>query len=186
MAVVFSGSLEGAKEAIDKLAAIDRSFQKRILRKGMRKAGQIGARMSKPFVPTDMGILKKSFYSRLARQKKGTFTAAVIIGPRRRFKNPHGAVPTKYAHLADRGAKPHRITAKPGSSLAFMPKGAKSAVGSVVVKSVSHPGARGHNFLKRAAASSTSSMLATFTSVVSAELGIQAAKPKPSEVDDGV
>jgi hypothetical protein len=181
VAVVFSGSLQGAKEAIDKLAAIDRSFQKRILRKGMRKAGQVGARMSKPFIPKDMGILKKSWYSRLARQKKNAFSAAVIVGPRRRFANPHGAVPTKYAHLADRGARPHRIAAEPGKRLAFRSK----TGGSVVVSSVSHPGARAQNFTRRAASSSSGAMLGAFTTVVSTELGIQAAKPKPSEVDDG-
>jgi hypothetical protein len=176
------GSLRGANEAIAKLKSLDRSMQKRIIRKGIRKASQMGAKITKNFVSKKTGTLRNSMGWRVARMRPGIPKAVGVVGPRRRYERMTSEGfrnPTKYSHLVDQGAKPHIINAK-GKGLYFRVNGR-----SVFVKYVRHPGARASHFMKRGEHSSRSPMHHVFTRTVATELSIQAAKAKPNEVDDG-
>lgn len=191
-----TGTLRGAQEAMAKLRALERSMQKRIIRKGIRRASMLGARIAKSFTPVGVSkTLRNSMGWRIARQKPGVPRAVGIIGPRRRYFRFVGGkkyVPTKYAHLVAKGTRPHRIQGRAYSNhptsvavrvlrrLAF-----KAGGRTIVVPFVNHPGARATHFLRRGNAAASGPMLHVFTRTVAGELAIQAVKARPSEVDDG-
>lgn len=183
--VVFAGTLLGAREAIAKLGAVNRSVRKRIIRKCVRRACQLAARLSKPYVPVRNKVLSNSIGWRMAKARPGGFTALGVVGARRRFirfVDGKKQVATKYQHLVDAGTAPHEITGRRTShgKLAF------NAFGRLVVVSrVQHPGTNATNFLRKARQVSRGPCLTVVTSVATTELSIQAAKARPSEVDDG-
>ncbi len=179
-----TGTLQGATEAITKLSGLSRSWQKRIGRKGLRKSAQLGAKLSKPHVPVDTKLLRNSFGWRMTRQRSGAYTSAAVVGPRRRYKRSigitsgkfEGGVPTKYAHLVERGTAPHIIP----RGAVKLPDGTK-----LWAEQIQHPGSRGRFFMRKAEGVSRGPMLHVFTRVVAGELAIQSLKARPSEVDDG-
>lgn len=177
--------LMGVEACLQKLQAVNRSVGRRILRKGVRASVQLGAKRGKGHVPKGQhGLLRKSLGWKLMKQRPGIFKAAGMVGPRTkvflRVINGRRVDPGKYGHLVEGGTKPHVINAKDGKRLAFR-RGGKS----VVVKSVRHPGARRTGFLGRIRAINAHGMSTAFRNKVTHELHIQAAKAKPSEVDDG-
>jgi hypothetical protein len=181
--LTLNGTLRGAQEAVAKLQALNRSMQKRIIRKGVRKSSQLGAKITKNFVPKKSGTLRNSIGWRLARARQGIPKAAGIVGARRRYVRITARgfqVATKYSHLVDKGTKPHIINARKADRLFFRVGGR-----SVYVKYVRHPGARASNFMQRGEHASRSPMYHVFTRTVSGELALQAIKARPSEVDDG-
>lgn len=184
--VVFSGTVVGAQEAIQKLSAIDRSCHKRIIRKGIRKASRLAAKLSKPYVPDDTKTLRNSFGWRLAKAKPGIKKAVGVVGARRRYVrvvDGRKMVPTNYQHLVDKPTQAHIIQ---GGKRTTHGKLAFNAFGRrVVVSQVRHPGTRGQNFIRKRESVCRSPCLSVFTSVVTTEIAIQAAKQRPSEVDDG-
>lgn len=179
-----SGTLQGAQEAVAKLQAVDRSMRKRIQRKGVRKASMLGAKIAKNFVPTRHKVMRNSMGWRMAKARAAAVRAIGIVGPRRRYTRVIDGkkhVPTNYAHLVEAGTAPHAILPQSGKSLAFKGRHGET----VVVPGVNHPGARATHFLRRGNSAARGPMLHVFTRTVTNLLAIEAAKPKPSEVDDG-
>ncbi len=170
--------LEGVEECVQKLHGLRQSMQRRIIRAGTRSACQVGARHGKSGVPRRKGLLRKSLGWKLAKARAGSMKAVGVVGARKGFKRD-GSDPTKYAHLVDQGVKPHPIAAKK-TRLAFAAGGR-----TVVVPTVQHPGIQGRHFMRRIYQSGLGAMSSAFRDKVESELHKQAAKAKPSEVDDG-
>lgn len=202
MAYGITVRLHGVQECLQKLQGIKRSVQRRILRKAVKAACTVVAKRGRSQVPRGpSGLLRKSLGFKLLKAKPGIFKAAGMVGPRarkfRRMVQGRGIVdPVKYAHLVEEGTKPHRITAttKP---LAFKAFGQKRTLlpnlqtqrgrraQKVIAQSVQHPGSRPQRFLQRIQVTGQSGMATAFRGTVQTELHREAAKAKPSEVDDG-
>lgn len=177
--------LMGVEAALQKLQAVNRSVGRRIIRKCVRASVQVAAKRGKSDVPKGLhGLLKKSLGWKLLKQRAGIFKAAGLVGPRTkvflRVINGKRIDPGKYGHLVEGGTKPHAILPKTKTRLAFRSGGRLR-----VVKSVRHPGARRTGFLGRIQVVNTHGMSRAFRDTCTRELAIQAAKAKPSEVDDG-
>lgn len=173
-------------------------MQRRIIRKGLRSALMVCARRGKNQVPIGPNrLLRKSLHWKMFRVRAGRFSAAGVIGPKtglRRVIDGKPVDPVKYAHLVHGGTKAHVIQAAPGGVLAFKTGARKRNVlqgisgrraRSVVTTRVSHPGARPTRFLQKIQVTGQAGMATAFRGKVEAELLREAAKAKPSEVDDG-
>lgn len=177
----------GVQDCLHKLQAVDRCVGKRIIRKGVRRSVQVAAKRGKSDVPIgETKLLKKSLGWKMLRQRSGVFKAAGMVGARtkvfKRVINGRTVDPGKYAHLVDQGTKPHTIAPKNKARLAFI---SKETGQLVVVRGVQHPGTRPTRFLAKIRAMNTSGMSRAFRDTVASELLIEAAKARPSEVDDG-
>lgn len=190
--------VQGVDRCLQKLKDLSKSVQRRIIRKGLRSALMVATRRGKSQVPRGpQGLLRKSLGYKIFKQKAGVFTAGGMIGPRTGFSRTvdHRKVdPVKYGHLVEGGTQAHRIVALQGKALAFRTKAVKRDVlagvkgrraSSVYVDSVNHPGSRPQRFLQKIQVTSQSGMASAFRGKVLSELMREAAKAKPSEVDDG-
>lgn len=180
MAFAVKFELRGVREALQKLSGLRESMQRRILRKGVRAACQIGARIGKSHVPRETGLLRKSLGYKIAKAKSGAPRALGIIGPRNGWKRD-GRNPVKYAHLIELGTKPHSIAPKNKKRLSFTASNGRR----VLAKTVQHPGVRPTRFLLKIQMRSQGAMSSALRSKITSELLKQAAKARPSEVDDG-
>lgn len=200
MAFAVQFELQGLATCLEKLRALKRSVQRRILRKGVRSACTAGAKNGKGQVPRGKnGLLRKALGQKTFRVKASTFTAAGMVGIRskpsfRRVIDGQPHDPSNYAHLVEGGTRTHIIIAKAKKALAFKGGGrvANKLQGikgrrarSVIVQSVQHPGARPQRFLQKIRVTGQHAMSTAFRRTVETELHREAAKARPSEVDDG-
>lgn len=95
-------------EAERNLEQLARRIGRAAMRQAVGKASTPFTRRAKQLVPRRYGILKKSIGRRI-RTYKARDEVAVIIGPRRGFKQPDPAGgdgyvdPARYGHLVERG-----------------------------------------------------------------------------------
>lgn len=171
------GYVTGDKEITAHLEALDKSFARRIIRKGVRKGIQIGAKMAKPYAPKKSGTLRKSIGSKVSKAKGGTRVAGVV-GARYGFEK-NGQDPTKYQHLVNRGTKPHSIAPKTKKVMAFRAGGR-----TLFSQTSTHPGTRPNAFLTRAYNASRSAVQSTVMNTIRAEIAIQQAKARPNQNDE--
>lgn len=182
-------AITGMKELQEKLGGLKRSFQNRILRKGVRAGSREQSKVAKSTAPRRFGILRRSMSNKLAKmQRDGTILG--VAGPRRKFtktdKEGRKIDPSKYAHLVERGTRQRQNqpldTPKSGKkrkSLSFTLNGQRRAFARIIQASKANP------FMARAYEASKGSAMQQFTSKVTMELAKQAASSKPNEVDDG-
>lgn len=201
MAFAIKSELQGLETCLGKLRALPRSFQRRILRKGVRSSCQAGAKNGRGQVPRGKhGLLRKALGNKVFKHKAGSFTAAGMVGIRskpsfRRVIDGQPHDPSNYAHLVEGGTRTHIIMARAKKALAFKGGGrtANKLQGikgrrarSIVVQSVQHPGSRPQRFLQKIRVTGQHAMSNAFRRTVETELHREAAKARPSEVDDGL
>jgi hypothetical protein len=191
MSVTFE--LQGVQRCLSKLQGLRHSVQRRIIRKGVRAACMVAAKRKSQVPRGKSGLLRKALGYKLAKSRG--FTATGVVGPRRGFKRwvaGAGMVdPVRYAHLAEGGTRAHVI--KSSAALPFSVSPVQSvkrlafvAGGrTVVVPVVNHPGTQAQRWLQKIQVTGQSSMATAFAGKVQSELLREAAKAKPSEVDDG-
>lgn len=180
MAVAVRFELRGVQECLQKLSGLKNSVQRRILRKAVRAACVVGARGGKRYVPRETGLLRKSLKYKVAKAKPGVFRALGIVGPESKKVNGRNAA--KYAHLLEGGTKPHMIQGNP--LLAFDVK-RRRRWNKIVATKVNHPGTKPTRFMQKIQVTGQHSMSMAFRGKMNAELLKEAAKARPSEVDDG-
>lgn len=151
------GTFEVYDDPEAKLSSLSRAIRSRILRKAMRAGAKIVHAQLKRNAPRRLGALRASIAIRIKTKRRGGVTYAVI-GPKRRFKGRKGSkiagknvLPTKYAHLVEKGTKPHSLR-KRGS--------ADGAVGKM------HPGARPKPFISPAWESTRDAAVAAIRSAI--------------------
>lgn len=150
--------------------------------KGVRAAGKVvaaAARSKAPKRAAGGGTLRRSIGLKAEKGKKGKTLAFVVIGARKRtqkagVKTPYGgtvtAVPAYYAHLVEKGTRPH-ATLK-GSRLA---RRGKKAGGQGVART-QHPGAKAQPFLRPAYESTKDAAGKAATAAIGAALQAEIAK----------
>ena len=104
MATASGITITGMKKVNGLLKQLPFKVQTRVTKKALREsAAPIVRNMRKGIRPHDRtGALRKSIGTRL-KQLRGSDVAIIIVGPRRRFNKVSGVLPTKYAHLLERG-----------------------------------------------------------------------------------
>jgi hypothetical protein len=96
--------VQGSEELSELFNGLNAREQATILEKTLSSAGSVINKSMKTFAAeaNDSGTLAKSIGVRARRQVKNG-TAFAAVGPRRKFRGPNGQVPTRYAHLVDKG-----------------------------------------------------------------------------------
>lgn len=166
------------------LERVERTAKKRqIAQKAVRAGAKLVQQAAKARAPKRKrsGALKRSIGIKAAKGRKGKTLAYAVVGARRkvitRYKG-RKTVPANYAHLVEKGTKPHSLLKRAKGALAKLKRLAqvKAGVGR------QHPGAKAKPFLRPALESQRqaaySVMLRTLAAEVEKELAKQAAKPK--------
>lgn len=146
----FKIKVENADRLIGALNGIPNSAMRRVQRSGMMRANSLVSKEMKRLAPRDSKLLSKSIGSKVKTYSRGNNVGVVvgIVGPRvgfaqvvprtmwlvkgtgkklfRRTKMVKSD-PVHYAHLVDRGTKPHSITFKwRGRTITVRHPGAKA------------------------------------------------------------
>ena len=135
------------------LGEIKRGPRRGIMTKAMRLAVKPLPAIVKSGIPREMGLLARYISHKVKFYVRRT-TAVGLVGPRadkpvvqRRASSwspePQRQNPAKYAHLVERGTKPHVIRRKNGGT-------------------INHPGAKAQPFLEPAARSNGPSMVSSY------------------------
>lgn len=158
-------------EKLDKAIA-----QRRATLKAIRAGAKIVQRSAKSAVARQSGALRQSLGIKGAKGKRGKTIAYAVIGPRKKVRKlvkrkgsrrPVLAVPAYYAHLVERGTRPHAIGK--GSKLARRGK-AGSAGGA------QHPGTRARPFIGPAYTSNRPSIARAIQDALAVEIEKEIAK----------
>lgn len=121
--------------------------QRRVTQKAVKSGAKVVQSAAKGSAPRASGALRQSLGVKAEKGRKGKTIAFAVVGPRKKVRKlvkrkgsrmPIVAVPAFYAHLVERGTRPHAIGK--GSRLARRGK-AGSATGRL------HPGSRPRPFL---------------------------------------
>jgi len=105
--------IDGLDNAVRALAALPRKIRNKSLRKAFAKGSTVCAKAVRRNTPRDTGTAKKNVGTKVV--VKGDKDPIALAG-HKRIKGK-GRNPAKYSHLMERGAKRHRIVAKPGKTL---------------------------------------------------------------------
>ena len=154
MAITFKIQVDlGSVRELDQMfEGVKNSVRNRILKQSMGKVARRTAKVAKERAPKGpSGTLKKSMGTRYRSYQKG-LVWVYAIGPRRGFKGfaPHQPkrrydfVPTKYAHLAERGRGP--LVAKNYPKMLFYP----TATATARIARYKVGPARGFRFMEKA------------------------------------
>lgn len=173
----------GVPELFAALREADKKIARKAIRRGIKAAIKPIVKDAKSEVPEETGTLKKSLGDKIASYKSGSVVVG-IGGPRYDKKPKPGKpqkkkrfarkvmvggkekerVPTFYAHLVEKGTRPHALGK--GSRIARMDK-RKVAVNQ---HGRLHPGGKPHPFLKPALAKNKSQVKATITMFLKAAI----------------
>lgn len=125
-----SGFLKGGAELQKLLDQLPAKMEANIVRAGMRAGANVLKEAIQEGAPVHLGDLKESVRVS-TRLNKGAVSVKVKIGNKKAW----------YAGLVEFGTKPHEIVAGDGNSL---------FIRGIFKKSVQHPGARAHPFIRPA------------------------------------
>lgn len=128
--------IKGLAELQRALDTLPAKVEANIMRGAMRAGANVIKDEAKMQAPRDSGLLASSIRTAVSL-RRGTVTASVKAGGR----GKKGQGTAWYARLVEIGTKAHIIAAPPGSAL---------NVSGTVVRSVQHPGAKAHPFLRPA------------------------------------
>jgi HK97 gp10 family phage protein len=159
---------------------------KGIMRKAIRAGAAPMRKSIKSAVPVNTGVLKKSMFVKVKQYPSGVSVG--IIGPRVRGKNgktASGTVAVRgikfkteldafYAHMVEKGTKPHVI--KPRNGRALHAPLLSTAEGSQFVGSVQHPGTRPQPFITKGLKGGSKASAAAFGKKLGDEIRKQAKK----------
>ncbi len=149
-----------ADNVFEALAQIKRGPKRGIMTKAMRAALKPLPGIVKAAVPRELGLLRK-FISQKVKFYVARTTAIGLVGPAVRpavvmrrpsswSTQPQRQNPVKYAHLVERGTRPHDIRTKRGGT-------------------IMHPGAKAHPFMGPAAESTGPRIVASYRDFLVAE-----------------
>lgn len=118
----------GDKDLIKRLEFLTPSIRKKVLRPAVTAASRPIRQAAKASVPVRFGALKKSIDLKAKSYKE---TAVAIVGPKtgqsatgvNLFGQSGRIVPTQYAHLVEKGTKPHVIRTGRGRKVIWMHPG---------------------------------------------------------------
>ena len=150
---VLTWRMEGLKELDENLRRLSSDVAAKWVNGGLLAGSKVIATAARGNVPVDTGLLRDSI--RVRRGKKTNVDNRrdyyVIAGSRKA-----GGGGAFYAHMVERGTKPHTI------------RGA--VIGGNYYAVVNHPGAKPSNFLERALRSQTRSAVDTFANYIRAKI----------------
>ena len=118
MSYTIRGRVDGLQEMIQSLAGLKEAVIRRILRAAVSKGSQIIMKKAKQLASRETGLLRKSI-GRKVKVYRTSGVAVAMVGPRIGFRTtvtrkkgklrptPTISDPVKYAHLVERGTKPH-------------------------------------------------------------------------------
>lgn len=132
------------------LDAIEKAAKKRaITLKAVKAGAKLVQRAAKGNAPRRSGALKQSIGTKGVKGSRGKTLAFAVIGARMKVeKTFKGKLirPGKYAHLAEKGTRPHSLIKREKGAVGKALRALKIAAGL----GKKHPGARAHPFLKPA------------------------------------
>lgn len=164
---MFDVKIRGLAELEKALAELPAKIERNIVRSALRAAAKVTLEEAKRQVPVRSGKLRDSLRVS-TRVVKGKPVATITAGGSKK-----GA--PFYAHLVEFGAKPHFIKASKAKAL---------AVGGGRLKSVHHPGARKHPFMRPALDATKQAAVLAFGQAVKAKLTKQGIDTPDLTVDD--
>lgn len=119
----------GGRELDQLLQTLPTKVETNIMRSALRAGARVYLDQVKQNIPVRLGDLRDSARITTRKGRDGQISASVKVGNRQAF----------YAQMVEFGTRPHAITAK------------AMVVNGQVVRSVDHPGARPHPFMRPAA-----------------------------------
>lgn len=111
------------------LASLPVKLETNIMRSALRAGAAVYLAQVKQNIPVEHGLLRQSARVTTRKTKDGKVSASVKVGNSAAF----------YAHMVEFGTRPHSITSR------------GMTINGNVVRSVDHPGARPHPFMRPAA-----------------------------------
>jgi HK97 gp10 family phage protein len=143
--------ITGVDEVTKALTAMTEKTVRKESMAALREVADPILRAAQERVPARYGLLRKALNIRAVKRRTGLDVASIGVNPKIRAvvtrTNPDGTQtrehvwPFRYAHLVERGTKPHLVRAK-GKALTLGPV--------TVSGSVQHPGARPQPFMRPA------------------------------------
>lgn len=122
-------NITGGRELDDLLQTLAPKMEANIMRSALRAGARVYLDQVKQNIPVKLGDLRASARITTRKGKDGQLSASVKVGNQQAF----------YAHMVEFGTRAHAITAR------------AMVVNGQVVRSVDHPGARPHPFMRPAA-----------------------------------
>lgn len=161
MAYGIKVKLEGLEDVLKRLGTVRKAVQGRIVRKALEKATKPILSAAKAKAPKGAtGLLRKSL-GRKAKTYRRSGTSMIILGPRTGFAKQGkkgkkitalgkkfraaGVNPSKYAHLVEKGTKPHSLGK--GSQLRTRRTLTALLIGRSIQHGAGHPGTKAQPFL---------------------------------------
>jgi len=126
---VNDANIIGGRELDDLLKTLAPKLETNIMRSALRAGARVYLGQVKQNIPVRLGDLRDSARITTRKGKDGQISASVKVGNRQAF----------YAQMVEFGTRPHSITAR------------AMVVNGAVVRTVDHPGARPHPFMRPAA-----------------------------------
>lgn len=143
------------------LASLPVKLETNIMRSALRAGAKVYLEQVKQNIPVEHGDLRKSARITTRKGRDGQVSASVKVGNSVAF----------YAHMVEFGTRAHTITAR------------GMTVNGAVVRSVDHPGARPHPFMRPAADEKFGSAVAAVQMQIRKRLtkaGLDTPAPVPS------
>ncbi len=179
---------KGIPEVLEALRDVRRSVAARILKSGMDYAIKPLTPAVAMAVPTQFGTLKRSITSRVKKYTRGDLSSAVVVGvvgPGSKYQETVAkpnvfsfklqsvvSKPSKYAHLIERGVKPHAVPF-PG----FGRKAKKSrATLNTKRHTFQHPGFSARPFIRPTADTNHATVIQRFAQQVHTRVKVEWAK----------
>ena len=162
-------SLIGVRETVELFNLLNNRIQKRILGKAVRAGGSVYLKRARELAPANNKIFKRSLIMVIRRYLSGVWAivgqdrskvagkAATKRASKLKGGGISGSNKTVPIHLVDQDIAPHAITPTDKKVLAF-PIGGTTRFSL----NVRHPGIRGKDFMRRAAASAGPAAVDTF------------------------
>lgn len=122
-------NIAGGRELDELLQTLPAKLETNIMRSALRAGARVYLDQVKQNIPVKLGDLRKSARITTRKDRSGQISASVKVGNRQAF----------YAQMVEFGTRAHSITAR------------AMVVNGAVVRSVDHPGARPHPFMRPAA-----------------------------------
>lgn len=144
--------IEGDEALQKAIRELPRAVQNKIIRPVLVKASKPVLDGARSAVVKKKGWLKRSLGRKTKTYKRGG--VAVIVGARRGMA-PDGIEPANYAHLVEKGTKPHAVGKGSNSRKSVL--GVQAAHGGI------HPGAKAQPFLKPALDKNAAAIQATIS-----------------------
>lgn len=175
--IVSQIGLLGDEELQKRLNALDDKVIRRIVPKASKQATSSVLRTAKTLAPKESGLLIRSLgQKQKLYRRSGVFVT--IVGPRTGFKQQvevedrFGNVkkifrnPVKYAHLVEKGTRPHSLVPKSGLKNQIKRR----------IQGKNHPGSKAKEFMSRSYDANKQTVVQVYRSVIAAEIGKVAAE----------